>query len=218
MKSGLAKIIEEVKLSISRNELNKELARKAIISLTEIGHSAYDSNKFPKLENTSSLLTDIGTTPKTLAEALLWKMGKWPTYLNFSKSYNNKDLKVSAEGGVVFSAFAKHLQDNKFPIYDQHAIRAIWAVCDLAADEAEKCKKLLFDKSGRWKQSGSGDDGSCYEIFLKKVTNICEENRISHQDLDMLLMPLGQAIKKETRGKKNNNKNEFEIFKKLINQ
>ena len=100
----LKALIINLKETVSCGNLTEELIQQAISSLAASNHKTYDFNKFPKLENTSSFKGDVGPTPASLAEALLWKLGKWPTYKTFVENYNDKNLKVSAKGGVVFSA------------------------------------------------------------------------------------------------------------------
>ena len=200
---NLQKLVSKLKTAVRTEQLSKNEISDAIDALERLGHKAYDYNKFPQLENTSSFDAGVGSTPATLAEALLWKLGKWPTYKTFVENYKTKGLEVSKRGGIVFSAFAKHLQNNDFPIYDQHAIRAIWAICELVPTDQNLCIALLLDKSGLWKKAGSGDDGSCYTLFVRHIEHICEKNAVTHRELDLLLMPLGQALKKETRSKKN---------------
>ena len=214
---NMAELVAMLKIAVAKEQLSDTVISDAIGALKRLGHKTYDANKFPQLENTSSFDIRVGSTPATLAEALLWKLGKWPTYKTFVENYQTKDLEVSTKGGVVFSAFAKHLQNNNFPIYDQHAIRAIWAICELKRNEQSLCMALLLDKSGSWKRSGSGDDGSCYKLFVDHVEQICKKNNLNHRELDLLLMPLGQALKKETRSKKKDKdgKSELQKFKSL---
>jgi len=125
-------------------------------------------------------------------------MGKWEVYKTFCLDYSNNHSKL--EGGFVFGAFAKHLKNRLNPIYDQHALRALWAICDLSDNEKDNCSAFLFDGSGKWKEVGSGGvAGSCYELFMKHVGHLCSNNRISNAELDRVLMPLGQARKKSTK-------------------
>lgn len=199
----LSDLIKALQEAVHGNKLTGQVVEDATKTLTVLGHKEYDFEKFPVLTTTSSFKGSVGDTPDSLAEALLWKLGKWEVYKTYVENFNNKELKVSSKGGVVFSAFAKHLQDkNNNPIYDQHAIRALWAISVFSNDEKEKCKSLLFDGSSHWKHAGSGDDGSCYALFVRHMKSLCEVNNVSSEKLDRLLMPLGQAIKKDTRIKK----------------
>ena len=217
MSNSIRELIRDLKKDVSTGTLTEEAITAAIKTLDSLGHDTYNFKKFPQLVNTSSFNDVIGDTPASLAEALLWKLGKWQTYKTFVQSYKDKDLEVSAKGGVVFSAFAKHLQNNDFPIYDQHAIRAIWAICDLEESDKKLCQALLVDSSGGWKQAGSGDDGACYMLFVSHVEKICKMNNVKHRTLDLLLMPLGQALKKVTRTEKKSidKKSEFQRFEEL---
>lgn len=201
-------LVRKLQGVIEEGMLDKKVIDNSVRELIALGYKAYDKGKFPPLENTYKFEGKIFNTPTNLAEALIWKLGKWKAYTSFVENYNNKELKVTKKGGVVFSAFAKHLQDNRNPIYDQHAIRAIWAICKLNKDECERCHSLLFDRSGKWKNTGSGDDGSCYELFVKYIDELSVKNDLSNEELDRLLMPLGQAIKKATKTRKHGNFNE----------
>src|SRR6185437_7897183 len=96
-------------------------------------------------------------TPANLSEALLWKLGKWKSYKKFASNYKNSAAQPT-KTDVVFFAFARHLEDrDNNPIYDQHAIRALWAICGkLTPEECERCKSVLLDGEGKWKTTGSG--------------------------------------------------------------
>lgn len=217
MKDGktLAELVGDLQHAVRNKKLTSQVIDEAKSQLSDLGFKQYDLKKFPKLAGTASFSGEISSSPQSLAEALLWKLGKWATYQTFVRNFNDKNLKVSTKGGVVFSAFAKHLQDNGNPIYDQHAIRALWAICEFTNEESRKCKSLLFDGRENWKDAGSGDDGSCYEIFIKYVRTLCDDKKLSNDDLDRLLMPLGQAIKKETKNGVRPTQSQWERFKNL---
>jgi hypothetical protein len=55
--------------------------------------------------------------PTSLAEALLWKLGKWDSYKTFVLSYSSNDLHIP-DTGVVFYSFARHLAEEKKPIFE----------------------------------------------------------------------------------------------------
>lgn len=217
---SVAELVRGLQASVTNKVLSKERISEAIEGLVSLGYDAYDAKKFPPLSGTSDFSGDVGSSPSSLAEALLWKMGKWGVYQSFAKNYNDKNFTVSTDGGVVFSAFAKHLQDASNPIYDQHAIRAVWAIRTLSSDEKKKCEALLFDKSGSWKSAGSGDDGACYQLFVSHVSSVCDDNEIGHSSLDKLLMPLGQALKKCTRKKNspNSKESDYQRFISMISR
>jgi len=197
--SHLKLLIQDIRQAYRRHELDDSRIAASIQTLHDLGYRRYDARKFPPLPaNTATFGTDIGDTPSNLAEAMLWKLGNWPSYQSFVRNFSDPDMTVSAEGGVVFSAFAKHLQDPTKPIYDQHAMRALWALGEFSDAECARCTSLLFKRDGSWKEAGSGDDGTCYQLFAQHVAQGCRANRIQHGDLDKLLMPLGQAIKKYT--------------------
>jgi hypothetical protein len=199
MPSTLRELLCLLQGAVAHDALDEACLAAAIDDLHALGYR-YEALKFPPLpDNTADFDTSVGDAPRTLAEAMLWKLGKWPAYKSFSKNFCNAQHRVSADGGVVFSAFALHLQDQSNPIYDQHAIRALWAISSFSDEEEKRCTSLLFKGNGDWKDAGSGDDGACYQVFVRHVSALCERNRIEHGKLDKLLMPLGQAIKDRTR-------------------
>lgn len=220
---ALRDLLGTLRKAIQEKKLTEQLIECATKRLAEIGHKEYNLEKFPPLpENTPSFVGSAGDKPDNLAEALLWKLGKWKVYKNFVENFKNKDFQVSPNGGIVFSAFAKHLQDKVNPIYDQHAIRALWTICEFTEIEQNKCKSLLFDKACNWKDTGSGDDGSCYLLFCEHIKSLCDGDKLSKEKLDRLLMPLGQAIKKSTKKSTSDDaqssKTDYERFIALCNR
>lgn len=179
--------------------IDYEVLKQAVNDLSALGYQ-YDHDLFPDLENTENYKDSIGESPSNLAEALLWKLGKWKSYKRFAAYYVDTCL-TPTQTDVVFYAFARHLKDRSNPIYDQHAIRALWAICGNLSDaETSSCRSLLFDRHDKWKQVGSGSATiECYNIFVKHVrTLMIGKTGPSLTELDRLLMPLGQAIKRTT--------------------
>jgi hypothetical protein len=216
----LREFIKELRIKILREDLCPASLMEATTRLCSITGIKYNTTSFPNLENTSTFKDMPGSTPVNLAEALIWKLGKWSTYKRFAKNFHTEGLKVSDDGGVVLSAFAKHLQDNSNPIYDQHALRALWAITNFEPKEKKRFKSLLFDGAGKWKPAGSGDkEGKCYESFSSKISVICADNKLCSKKLDQLLMPLGQAIKKVTsKITERTQTSDFVRFSNLISQ
>ena len=139
--------------------------------------------------------------PTTLAEALLWKLGKWNAFKTFVSNYASPNPPLP-ETGVVFYAFARHLAEEKKPIFDQHALRAIWTICNTDNNIDTVIKDSLFDGNDNWKQSGSGKKYStCYEIFQDLIETFIPNNytRNTLVILDKFLMPLGQIIKEKAK-------------------
>ena len=195
----LENLIAELQKAIVNGGMNKGTVENAVKALSELGYQ-YDNKRFPALVGTENFVDTSCETPSNLAEALLWKLGKWQIYKKFATNYTADNPKPTKQN-VVFFAFARHLNDNNNPIYDQHAIRALWAICGkLTASERKKCKSLLFDGKNKWKQAGSGGDTiECYELFVRHINDLVgENNAASKGEIDRLLMPLGQAIKKST--------------------
>lgn len=198
--SQLKKLIASLQNAITSGGMNREVIDAAINELSKLGYK-YDYKRFPILINTETFSDTSGDTPSNLAESLLWKLGKWQSYKRFATNYTNENSKAT-KTDVVFFAFAKHLKNKDNPIYDQHAIRALWAICGkLTDDEKKKCKSLLFDGKDKWKQAGSGGETiDCYELFVKHINDLVSvSGGAAKGEIDRLLMPLGQAIKKNTK-------------------
>jgi hypothetical protein len=197
----LKELIANLQNIIMHNGIDKGSIESSIKALSDMGFQ-YDDKKFPALKGTENFIDTSGETPTNLAEALLWKLGTWQSYKDFAANYTDDDSEPTKQN-VVFFAFARHLKDKKNPIYDQHAIRGLWAICGkLTATERKKCKTLLFDGKGEWKKVGSGSitvTVDCYELFVRHINDLVSLDKgVTSSVLDHLLMPLGQAIKKST--------------------
>ena len=193
----LRRIISNLSSSITNKNLNVNLVERQIENLSNLGFQ-YDQETYPALSETELFLANTEDFPKNLAEALLWKLGKWPAYRNFVQYYEGKDKKPT-KTDIIFYAFAKHLKDNNDPIFDQHTLRSMWAV-DSSLNEKERllCNKFLMNNKGKWKPSGSGSSGmQCYDLykrFIRRVQSFYNDIK----RLDRLLMSLGQALKRNT--------------------
>lgn len=197
--SPLGKLIASLQKRIFERGLDKVAIETATKELAKLGYE-YDEESFPPLVGTERFLNASAHSPQNLAEALLWKLGKWKSYKKFCDNYA-AERPEPKKNDVVFYAFAMHLRDKENPIYDQHAIRSLWATCGkLTSDERQKCKSLLFDKKNKWKQSGTGKNAiECYRIFVRHINDLVSvSGGASKSELDRLLMPLGQAIKEAT--------------------
>lgn len=194
----LKKLISSLQEEIRKESLNCDAIKTATETLASIGYQ-YDANLFPELKADAEFTSTVGSQPNNLAEALLWKMGKWNVYKDFVNNYNSNGSLVK-KTDVVFAAFAKHLRDSANPIYDQHALRAMWAInTHLEPQEKEQCKAALFKskgkEKGKWKATLSGSETiTCYNLYVAKLSAL-SNNGLSKSALDKLLMPLGQALK-----------------------
>lgn len=198
--SPLGKLIASLQKKISEGGFHKAAIEEATEGLARLGYQ-YDEDAFPPLEGTENFSNNNSDSPQDLAEALLWKLGKWKAYKRFCENYA-AEQPVPTKTDVVFYAFAMHLKDKNNPIYDQHAIRSLWSIFGrLTGYERQMCKSLLFDTENKWKQSGTGKSAiDCYSIFVKHVNDlISASGGASKSELDRLFMPLGQAIKDSTK-------------------
>ncbi len=204
---NLKMLIKSLQDKIRENSLDSESVKTATENLATIGYK-YDGNLFPELPADSEFGSSVGLEPNNLAEALLWKMGKWNVYKDFVRSFSS-DAPLTKKTDVVFAAFAKHLRDADNPIYDQHALRAMWAInANLESNERDQCKAALIKSKGKdkgqWKATLSGSETiTCYNLYVAQVNDLAK-NGLSKSVLDKLLMPLGQALKSNSK-----NYNEF---------
>ncbi|MFJ5239929.1 hypothetical protein ACIP86_24920 [Pseudomonas neuropathica] len=198
--SPLKILIASLQTKISEGCFDKAAIEEATGKLEKLGYQ-YDDDGFPPLVDTEDFLNNSSDSPQNLAEALLWKLGKWSAYKKFCENYA-AEQPVPTKTDVVFYAFAMHLKDKNNPIYDQHAIRSLWAIFGkLTICERQMCRSLLFSTKNEWKPSGTGKSAiDCYSLFVKHVNNlISASGGASKSELDRLLMPLGQAIKDSTK-------------------
>ena len=198
-KNHLKQIIKSLRTHVENNTFSATAVYEATNKLAEINYK-YDSSLFPELPPTTNWKVPPLDKPQSLAEALLWKMGKWKIYKSFVEHFDNSDSQ-STSTDVVFYAFAKNLADQNKPIYDQHALRALWAIdTKLTPQQAKLCRNLLTKKkSGEWKPIASGvsaPDG--YLMYVNRINDISLSGA-SLGDIDKLLMPLGQALKDHTK-------------------
>lgn len=193
----LRKLISDIQKAVKNEAMTSKFVLEGTDKLSYLGFQ-YDYDTFPSLLNTESFVDESGDTPKNLPEALLWKLGKWKSYKKFCAQFSDDNVQPT-NTDVVFYAYAQHLKDKSNPIYDQHAIRALWAICgELNNEEKSKCKHLLMNMSDEWKEAGSGGNAvDCYKIFLKHLDEILKGGS-SKEEIDRLLMPLGQAIKRNS--------------------
>ena len=194
----LSWIVSNLKSAIINKNLDENLVEQHIGNLSDLGFQ-YDQETYPALSKTELFLPNTEDSPQNLAEALLWKLGKWPSYKNFVHYYDGKDKKPK-KTDIIFYAFAKHLRDNNDPIFDQHTLRSMWAVdSSLTREEGALCKQFLVSNKGKWKPNGSGSSGmQCYDLYKRFITRVQSFNN-NIKRLDMLLMSLGQALKRNTK-------------------
>jgi len=194
----LCSIVSDLRRTIEHKNLNDDLVSKFIKDLSEIG-SEYDLKTFPVLKDTEFFQPEAKDSPRNLAEALLWKLGKWISYKNFVRYYKHAN-NMPAKKAVIFYSFAKHLKNSNNPIFDQHTLRSMLAIdSTLTNKERGLCENFLVKKNGKWKQSGSGPSGfQCYDLYVRFIRKMQKFN-IELRVLDSLLMPLGQALKKNTK-------------------
>jgi hypothetical protein len=188
---GLRELIQELQSATSGPGLTTETVVRATERLATLGHR-YNTSLFPPLPVDHDWGLPSKNHPRTLAEALLWKMGKWQVYQKFASHYLDGDSNPSGTD-MVFFAFAKHLRERNNPIYDQHALRSLWAIDTGFSDEDRKtCRSLLLVKSGEWKPIASGSHTARgYDLFIRRIAfHSSGEYSASKSMLDTLLMPL----------------------------
>lgn len=198
-KSEMRKVVALLQAATSGPGFTAKTVGRATELLAQIGYS-YNTSTLPALPANHTWDSASPDVPRTLAEALLWKMGKWSTYQSFASHYANADSQ-SKGTDVVFYGFARHLRNQANPIYDQHAMRALWAV-DSGLTQAERamCRSLLFVRADAWKPFANGRQAiNCYTLFVNRIAKLSSgRDMASKNEIDKLLMPLGQALKAST--------------------
>ena len=198
----LKALVQDLQHRVASVSLNIMDIDQGIATLAGIGY-AYDDEKYPSLPQCRPEAPTV-TIPTTLAELLLWKLGKWKAFKGFAEFYRDGVSAPRGSRSVVFDAFALHLQNRDTPIFDQHSLRAVWALYGKERPMRRDCQRFLFGKSRAgvegWKHTGSGPAGvSCYRWFLRRVNTLTTQAQAPPGKLDRLLMPLGQALKDATR-------------------
>lgn len=198
-------LIVSLQEKLRTNTLDVGAVKTATEILAGIGYQ-YDTNLFPELKADAKFSATVESSPNNLAEALLWKMGKWHVYKDFVNNYSSNGH-LSKKTDVVFAAFAKHLKNDANPIYDQHALRAMLAInTNFEPYEKEQCKAALFKskgkEKGKWKAVLSGRETiACYNLYVAKLNELSNTG-LSTSALDKLFMPLGQALKENFHNSK----------------
>ncbi|MEL7935847.1 hypothetical protein [Pseudomonas delhiensis] len=197
LKPVLGAIVALLRNHIQVGTLDAHAVQTATTELAK-HHYKYDADLFPPLPSNNHWPAPTLAAPQSLAEALLWKMGKWQIYKSFVAHYSSTSS-TPKNTDTVFYAFAKHLQNPARPIYDQHALRALWAIdTKLTPQQAKICRNLLAKKDGTWKSIITGSNTSAgYDLYAERIVDL-EKGGASLSALDKLLMPLGQALKGNT--------------------
>lgn len=208
----LLRLLGSLRQAITDRSLDSKAVIDAIKTLEGIDTEyKYNLHLFPRLPKDTSTWNHVtGDEPSSLAEALLWKMGKWRVYKQFCE-YHAASSQKPKRTDVVFYAFARHLKNNSNPIYDQHALRALWCIDEGMSDEGKQiCKRLLLGKPRektkdlQWKSIlGGADAEKGYQLYCKRLRSLCPVGGSpTPAELDKLLMPLGQSIKQLISPKK----------------
>jgi hypothetical protein len=143
----------------------------------------------------------IGYRPPTLAEALLWKMGKWKSYVRLVQDFAAAPFGPLVGSRMVFQAFARHLRTTTLPIFDQHALRAMWAIRGIPMDaDWQACRSYLMSGDGSWNSTRPADAAvRSYTWYCNQISTIpLADDRAGLRAVDRLLMPLGKALKEQS--------------------
>ena len=103
VKEGIVELVSKLQQSVDEGGMTSEFVSSAIKDLKEFG-CEYDYDTFPRLVDTEQFSDKSGETPANLAEALLWKLGKWKSYKKFAKQFADEKSTPNNDD-VVFYAF-----------------------------------------------------------------------------------------------------------------
>jgi hypothetical protein len=192
-------IITDLQTAANGHALTRSVVERATNELRDLNYY-YNDEKYPQIADAVTFTDTSGNSPSSLAEALLWKLGRWKAYKNFVEKFADPNSDMDNQD-VVFTAFAKHLRDRNNSIYDQHALRALWAMGGaVSVGEKSICKSVLVNEREEWKDAGYGANAvNGYRLFEERVnTWTAQEEGPTRISLDRLMMPLGKALKKES--------------------
>src|SRR4051812_3374511 len=113
MKTGIERIAAKLREHIARQDLSRQAIEEATQQLKDAGYT-YNQKKYPPLSPRGpGVMAPANHNPNNLAEALLWKLGKWTAYQNFSEFYHSGKKRPDPSTRVVFDAFALHFKNRK---------------------------------------------------------------------------------------------------------
>ena len=206
-KDPLKKIIGDIRDHAFGNNAQKYLKRIPKRALTKFsdrvakiddGKYVYKDKQCPDFKRRSDLKFSSSDKPTNLPEAFIWKQSNWKKYKKFRDWYDKSKVTTAPKNRVVHFAFAKHLQSNgEKPIFDQHSCRAVMAIFEPILDENfEDMESYLFigEKWRGDKQPKQHVGLRTVKLFEECIAEIALQKH--YWDLDCLLMPLGQALKK----------------------
>jgi len=226
LRRTLSRVYEPREKSVKKSDGKSEGSQKKVITwdIDKKNPYRYQRRKYPTITFDPNATHSYDQGPTTLAEALLWKLGRWNDYCRFVDDFNTSpepeefEVRLAYESRIVFVAFTRHLKNQKdTPIFDQHALRALWAVSEnlqkaklkdnkrgttktIRKDVGEKfsVERYLTNTSGKWEETGppQGTRLECYEQFKSEIEQVVGRRPdVTAPRLDRLLMPLGKALK-----------------------
>jgi len=196
-KKLLKEITCKIRSGLASEAFSEDILEKIKKELSTAGYK-YDTS-YPSISFPIGSPNKIPTGPGSLAEALLWKLNRWKSYIEFIKYYKKITNEPDNSGFINFQ-FANHLADHSNnPIVDQHTLRCYWAInFNLNEHTNNALKSFLVKSNGEWKESGSGKSGKlCCSEYVKFVAGIKSKYSVELDSADKLFMPLGSAIKEQ---------------------
>jgi hypothetical protein len=109
--------------------------------------------------------------PTTLAEALIWKLGKWKTFMKFTAHYQ-KTLDEVPKTGVVFYAFARHLAEEKEPILTSMRYEPLGRCVRTIKAKVKQLKNRFFIVKERRKGNGNQTEQEKTTVSVLTFTKI----------------------------------------------
>jgi hypothetical protein len=162
--------------------------------LAALGKSyTYKTTQYPDFELPSDLKHRTSDTPTNLAEAFIWKTTFWNKYGKFVDAYKNGG---PPQGDyITFWAYAMYLRNPDLPIFDQHALRAVWALSStVKVSDLSNLREFLL-AGDSWELYAKGSTAKkCYDYFVRRVGSLAGD-RLDIREFDKVLMPLGKALK-----------------------
>ena len=197
-REGIKNLVSDARAGFAKGVGKKEVDGFKIRLKSIRSVFVYDDERYPNLAHRGEYVARRSDYPVSLAEAYIWKRGDWKKYRNFCEYYSMEGAPDKERSAPVFFYFARHLADKNNAIYDQHGLRAAWALSSgTVPDMEEKLKEALLTREKKWQKSGKAKAmHECHEFYVEFIDSIVKKSApLTREELDHFLMPLGKAIK-----------------------
>jgi hypothetical protein len=108
----LGSIISDLRRAIGKRSLDRPAVGDACRALENVNENyRYDDGAFPQLTDTHQFVMNVGCTPANLAEAMLWKLGRWKAYKKFAANYKDPRAEPTSTAKLTASKSRENAGD-----------------------------------------------------------------------------------------------------------